>query len=132
MLSVVLFSLSVLLASVSGWGSCEPVNENWETLKGYGCDTDNPSTHTCYNGDVNAGSTANPWYNNKRCNGSSKICVQESSPTFIRCTAYIGGWSECNYIGYVCTTQAEADSVKCVLNPSLPGCQTTQDTTIYY
>lgn len=46
------------------------------------------------------------------------------------CASLQNTGGSCNYYTY-CTTQAEADSVACVLNPTLPHCAVVSDTLIF-
>lgn len=112
MLQVVLFTLSVLLASVSGWGACREgsISANYCSWTGYGgcesqfgCGTNNGSTYiVCEMAQTGPGGACGS--NHYTCNGRI----------------------------WYCSNKEDADSLNCVYNPTRPECQTTTDTTIYY
>lgn len=141
MLQVVLFTLSVLLASASGWGACfssyvgYSLSNRESCTYGAGC---SPVGGTCQNSiqctSAKSGCPSTYVYGNYvatngRLNGTlENFCGQE---TLAGCTSSGGSIPQCSYT-ILCNTQAEADSANCVLNPTRPECQTTTDTTIYY
>lgn len=107
---VILFVLAVLLANVSGWGTC--TTQAWQGnantcafITVYGCPMDFGGSCGCsrFGG-----------------SGSSGHCVAGRCETAGFNTIYVTN----------CTSKSEADSVKCELNPNLPDCQQAKDTTL--
>lgn len=145
MISVVLFALSVLLASVgNSWGACRSYgsviqveytrcqNQGYNACR-YGatcptswndlcskvcqnaCEKSCPGTFTS-NGYVYSGATQ---VFNKLCTNEENGCSA---------TGYSGISTNCRY-AIQCDSQVEADSANCAINPSAPGC--AQDTTYH-
>lgn len=140
MLSVVLFSLSVLLASVSGWGACSTINNFMYATGPQTCSNDlcivnrvhSFNSYKCSSGFIQAPAHSCGNGDAIRVNFECRGGETASYLTDVKFT-YCDGYGDYLYYSAVlCSTQAEADSVKCELNPSLPECQTTTDTTIYY
>lgn len=112
---VAVFLLSFLASGA--WGACTAIGGEWSSYVGTTSCYDNyPSTHKCYSGNVNKMSTDNPWYQNGGCTGNSNnYCIAVSS-SFLRC---VGSRQECNYSGYKCSNECEADSLQCITSSGI-------------
>ena len=120
---IVLFILGVS----NSWGACYDRNTNCYYAnysgKGKGCwlGTSYPGESVCQSG-VSFGNSCDAAYNYpvKSLNNGSKVCTSVVSTS---------NWtsSACYVTIITCDTQAEADSVYCVNNPTDPSC--VQDTT---
>lgn len=110
----ILFLVAFFLGVNGAGADCIPIGGEWSTFEGsLGCYNSYPSTQTCYTGDVNLASSNNPWYQNANCGGTTRVCVQTSAE-FLRCSFASGGNQICNYSGFRCGSQCEADSLQCV------------------
>lgn len=133
MVSVVVFVLSVLAASVSGWSSCQSGSWDAGSIRQYYSDYNCTGNSNC-----GVSNTQNP--GSLECVSSShdshfyytavekitdNVCYSPDNPGN-GCRSSRRFW--CNFT-VRCTSKTEADSVNCVLNPSAPGC--AQDTTFH-
>lgn len=132
MIRVVFFVVSVLLASVSGWGACETTNAIGDSFVG-----DSRVTCTvCSNCPTYCGNKEGCLLTASSCQSTifsgSYIYVLTSAAKSSVCTST----QTCNscyaeernlgvYCAYHirCTTQAEADSVACSIYPDAEGCE---------
>lgn len=133
MISVVLFVLSVLVASVSGWSSCMSGSYNGPSIPYTGS-----STNICNSVSCSAVSSSNGFFYTGSVSQAFSVggCTGAAPCSMLKpygCDGYSCGPSRsCSQIcvySVRCNTQAEADSVNCVLNPNAPGC--AQDTTFH-
>lgn len=145
MLQIVLFTLSVLFASVSGWGGCTTTNfggipavsgsficvksscggsDTYCDFKQSGAASCN--TVQCPSSYVSGGR----YYTNivpntismNRSNGYGTYYCRTGQGDYSGCTVITSFYAaSCAALAY-CTSQAEADSLNCALNPSAPGC----------
>ena len=142
MISVVLFALSVLLASVSGWGACRTGSDLFtgQTFNrdrcyyGLQC-VDRPTappSPLCsdYQYRCNPSSCPSTYKLNSTAYLSSPVSTGGNRCNNVSgsCNLSVNGSDACYYM-YSCDTQLEADSANCATNPSSPGC--AQDTTYH-
>lgn len=136
MMRIVLFTLFLLFASVSGWGACRTGSDVFtgQTFNrdrcyyGLGC-VDRPTappSPLCSDYQYRC--------NPSQCPGTYKVSntVYLSGPVSTggnRCNNISGycnltqNGSDACYYSYTCDTQAEADSLNCYLNPGSEGCE---------
>lgn len=121
---ILLVAVCLLFFVSSGWGACTPYTAQYEFSSSYTterCSSIMPwnsvycytfkgssfsSSHECY-----VAGTSSPILNRGDC---GRNCGYQS------CS--YSCWTDC----YYCSSPQEADSLKCVLNPSAPGCKTPQ------
>lgn len=138
----VVLLLALLLFCAQSWGSCTTSSSGLASVsKGriecyYGsasyCGGEGyrplcTSTVVCSGGCEQVYERNGVYYYDPRNRGSNQNLCNNSS------SASCGSISTVAYCDYYssCTTQAEADSARCVLNPSAPGCVVLQDTSIF-
>lgn len=129
--------LALLLFCTHSWGACQSSTSDYYSYSlgrvtcyyGQSCGVGDVPKCSSTNACVSCPSTysANGYFyaDGRNSNASSAWCLDVNSSC--------GSTSPLSYCRYYtrCTSQAEADSVKCELNPSAPGCVVLQDTSIF-
>lgn len=120
------FVLALLLFCAHAWGACRYVDRTGYFID-YACYDTRPSTsylqdNACYL--TSGGTTRN----------IGLACTSVEYPVALSCEKNCNAQRHGapNIKGYCCSTQAEVDSVNCVINPTAEGCIVETDTTIFY